>query len=213
MFKLLAVTAVLAIAAPALAVTQVYDTTPATPGNQNWGGTLGLDFTVNTQITVTDLGTFDSGKDGITNDIFVGIFDAGGTLVASAVNFNGTANPGGTAYVLKAVAPIVLAPGTYQLGAWGYNLGADINFNYGFIAPGNGGPITFDSLGGALTAVGTRYAFAPGILATNTDNGTTRYGAGTFAAFVPEPATWGLMIAGFAMTGAAMRRRKVALAA
>lgn len=29
---------------------------------------------------------------------------------------------------------------------------------------------------------------------------------------VPEPATWGLMIAGFAATGAAMRRRKVSIA-
>ena len=33
------------------------------------------------------------------------------------------------------------------------------------------------------------------------------------AAAVPEPATWGLMIGGFAMTGFAMRRRKAALAA
>lgn len=30
---------------------------------------------------------------------------------------------------------------------------------------------------------------------------------------VPEPATWGLMIVGFGLTGAVMRRRKVALAA
>ena len=30
---------------------------------------------------------------------------------------------------------------------------------------------------------------------------------------IPEPATWGLMIGGFAMTGVAMRRRKVAIAA
>ena len=43
-----------------------------------------------------------------------------------------------------------------------------------------------------------------------------RYTPGTLTfdiAAVPEPATWGLMIAGFAMTGFAARRRRVALAA
>ncbi|TRW17142.1 PEPxxWA-CTERM sorting domain-containing protein [Glacieibacterium frigidum] len=212
MFRAVALAAALLAAAPVAAVTQVYDTAPTTPGTQAWGGTLGLDFTVNTQVTVTSLGTFDSGKDGITNNIFVGIFNlANGQLVAPAVNFNGTANAGGTAYVSQAVSSIVLAAGNYQLAAWGYNLGADLNFNN----EGPGGPITFNSLFGALTAVGTRYSNndAPGVLATNADVGTTRYGAGTFAAYVPEPATWGLLITGFAMTGVAMRRRKAALAA
>ena len=35
----------------------------------------------------------------------------------------------------------------------------------------------------------------------------------TIGSAVPEPATWALMVGGFAMTGFAMRRRKVALAA
>src|SRR5207237_1102836 len=149
------------------------------------------------------LGTFDSGKDGITSDIFVGIFNLStGQLVAPAVNLNATANPNGNAYVSVSIAPLVLGPGSYQLAAWGYNLGADINYNNS----GPGGPIVFDSLNGALTAVGTRYSDfnSPGALATNADNGTTRYGAGTFAAYVPEPGTWALMIGGFAMTGFAM---------
>lgn len=212
MFRSLALTAALLASAPVAAATLIYDTTPATPGNQAWGGTLGLDFNVNSQVTVTRLGTFDSGKDGITSDIFVGIFNlANGQLVAPAINLNGTANAGGTAYVTQAITPIVLAAGNYQLASWGYNLGADVNYNNG----ANGGPIIFNSLFGRLTAVGTRYSDfgSPGVLGTNTDFGTTRYGAGTFAAYVPEPATWGLMITGFAMTGAAMRRRKVAATA
>lgn len=212
MFRSVALAAALLAAAPVAAVTLVYDTAPTTPGNQAWGGTLGLDFNVNRQIRVTSLGTFDSGKDGITSDIFVGIFDLStGNLVAPAINLNGTTNAGGTAYVTQQVTPIVLGPGNYQLAAWGYNLGADMNYNNS----GPGGPIIFDSLFGALTAVGTRYSdfAAPGVLATNVDVGTTRYGAGTFAAYVPEPATWGMLITGFAMTGAAMRRRKAAVAA
>jgi hypothetical protein len=36
-------------------------------------------------------------------------------------------------------------------------------------------------------------------------------GSGTFAANVPEPTTWGMTIGGFALIGAAMRRRRAAV--
>ncbi len=219
MMKLLAAvasTGVLAAALPAAAATLVYDTATTTAGNQAWGGTLGLDFTANRSVTISALGTFDSGHDGITSDIFVGIFNrTTGVLVVPAINLNGTANPTGAAYVTKAIAPVTLAAGSYQLAAWGYNLGADINFNDGFIDPtGATSPVTFDGLGGALTATATEYSNdnAPGVLATNGDVGATRYAAGTFAAAVPEPAAWTLLIAGFALTGAGLRRRAIATA-
>ncbi len=206
MIKLFAAGALLAaVAAPALAATQVYDASAAAVGNQAWGGTLGLDFDVNTTVHVTGLGSFDSGRDGITNDIFVGIFNATtGTLVAPAVNLNGTANTGG-AYDTIAITPITLTAGHYQLAAWGYNLGADMNYNNS----GPGGPVTFNSLGGALTAIGSHYSDygAPGAFATNPDNGATRYGAGTLIAYVPEPAAWAMMVVGFGLVGASARRR------
>lgn len=41
------------------------------------------------------------------------------------------------------------------------------------------------------------------------DYSTTGNISGTFAAAVPEPATWGLMIAGFGMVGFAARRRRI----
>ena len=115
----------------------------------------------------------------------------------------------GSAYLFKSLAaPIVLAPGTYQLASWGYG-GTDANYNNG----GPGGPINFDTFGGALAATGTRFSMNAGGLATMTDVGATRYGAGSFiAAQVPEPANWALMIAGFGMLGAASRRRRAAFA-
>ncbi len=207
MFRMLVAGALIAAATPSFAVTQAYDTGPATPGNQAWGGTLGLDFDVNTKFTVTSLGSFDAGRDGITNDIFVGIFDATtGLLVAPAINLNGTANIGG-AYDSVSITPITLTAGHYQLAAWGYNNASDTNYNNG----GPGGAITFNTFFGALTAVSSHYSDfnAPGAFATNPDNGSTRYGAGTFAGFVPEPATWGMMIVGFGMIGATLRRRSV----
>ncbi len=206
MIKLLALAALLATTAPAVAaVTLVYDTGPTTGGNQAWGGTLGLDFDVNTTVHVIGLGSFDAGRDGITNDIFVGIFSySTGLLIAPAINLNGTANTGG-AYDTVAIAPITLAPGHYQLASWGYNLGADTNYNNA----GPGGPVTFNGLSGALTGIGTHYSNfdAPGVFATNQDYGITRYGAGTLIGYVPEPAMWSLMVGGFGLIGAAMRRR------
>ncbi len=194
------------IAAPVSAVT-VYDTAAGLGGNQSWAGTLGMDFRVNTAIKVTALGAFDSASNGISSNIFVAIFDATGTIVSPVLNFNGTTAAPGSSYASLAVTPFILAAGTYQVGSWGYN-NADQNYNNS----GPGGPITFNSFGGKLTALGTRYANGAGSLATIPDVGLTRYGAGTFAAAnVPEPATWAMLLSGFGMIGFAMRRRKTAL--
>jgi hypothetical protein len=198
------------IAAPAAAVL-VYDTPASTPGNQSWAGTLGLNFTVNRTITFNTLGTFDSGKDGITSDIGVAVFDANTQLIVSPIAFFLNApNPTGAAYVTQRVANFTLTPGNYQLAAVGYN-DIDRNYNAGFdFLPG---AITFNSFGGALTATGTAYnANFFGGFATITDVGNTRYGAGTMG-YVPEPATWAMLIGGFAMVGFAMRRRTAATAA
>jgi hypothetical protein len=136
----------------------------------------------------------------------VTIFDSHGVEVTSVADFTG-ANPGHSAYVFQAITPTLLAPGNYQIAAWGYG-SAENNYNNG--APG--GPITFNNLGGALTAVSSHYSDrdAPGVFATNTDNGSTRYGAGSFQASlaVPEPAAWALMLVGFGGLGAVLRRRR-----
>jgi hypothetical protein len=58
------------------------------------------------------------------------------------------------------------------------------------------------SLSSAGTSTGVTYNAQ-----TQRFNGFTASGSGTFAAAIPEPATWGLMIGGFALAGAASRRR------
>lgn len=204
---------------PAPAGKAVYDTSPGLASNQNWGGTLGLDFTVNSPVKVLSLGTFDSSGGTIDTNIEVGIYSLStGLLVTPIVSFLGTTDPSGAAYVFQGLdVPVTLAKGDYQLAAWGYDQGLG-NYNYGYIESGNGGPITFNSLGGALTADGTAYSYSPVVLATIADDGTTRYGAGSFLGeAVPEPATWAMMLLGVGMIGAGLRlaRRKndVALSA
>lgn len=205
----LAAVALAAVAVPAGAAVAVYSTANTTPGNQSFGGTLGLNFDVNSPIGILSFGAFDSGKDGITTDIFVTILDRNtGLSVAPTVAFNGTANPGGDAYVFKAVSPFALGVGNYQLVAYGYN-DTDRNYNDGF---SGANPIVFNNIGGKLTALDAAYGYTPGALGTNFDPGLTRYGAGTFSVGsiggVPEPTTWGLMIVGFGLVGVGGRARR-----
>jgi hypothetical protein len=197
-----------ALATPALAGTVIYDTPPTTGPNQNWTGVLGLDFVVTSRpVTIDGLGAFDGDKNGINSDIWVGIFNGDGSVAVAAVNFNGSAATGQD-FIFKAINGVTLAPGNYQLAAWGYGNGEG---NYNAYGP-SGSAITFNSLFGSLAATGTRYgnAGSAGVLATNVDNGLTRYGSASFTASVPESATWAMMLLGFGMIGGAARSRRKA---
>jgi len=108
----------------------ISDNSGTAAGLQNWPGNLGAQFTVNSAITVTQLGAFDNGlisnlsgvdgKSGVT----VGIFNSSGVLVDSVVispTSSGT-QIGGDFFV--AVTPFTLAPGNYTLVSFN-----DKNFN------------------------------------------------------------------------------------
>jgi len=72
-------------AAPAITLTtpgDLYDGTPFT---------LGFQFTVTSDTSITALGVFDAGQDGLSSDASVGIWDTTGTLLTSAVVPAGTA--------------------------------------------------------------------------------------------------------------------------
>ena len=195
-------------AAPATAAdfVQVYNAPVGLVGNQDWAGTLGLNFTVNSATTITQLGVFDSGSNGLNATLTAAIFDSSHNLVATAQFLGGTGTSGG-AYIFKAIGPVTLAAGNYQLASWGFNAN-DLNYNYGYIANGNGGPITFNTAGGRLTAVGTAFSGTAGVFADQADDGNTRYGSASLIAAVPEPATWAMMVVGFGMVGFGVRARR-----
>lgn len=165
-----------------------------TASDQNWTGSLGLDFTVNRPIVVDALGAYFDGTG--SADITVEIFTSTGTLVSglSAI-IPTTSSP----YTFQSVTPVTLAAGNYQLTAWGY--GPVGNYN----TYGSGGTqIGFDTLGGALS-LGLPYYNDPGNTGFANDHldnfngdGLHYYGAGNFDAFAtPLPSTWTMMIAGF----------------
>ena len=210
----LALAAAAFAAVPASAATAVYNTPNTTLGNQKWGGTLGLDFTVNAPVTVTALGAF-AGTANLFANINVVIFDANGVAVSPTVDFAGTANPAGDAYLFKSITPFTLSVGSYQLASWGYVTGNG-NYNPTTATPKDlVSKINFDSLGGRLIATGSRYGLPTnvGTLATLPD--TSRYGSASFMAAdaVPEPGTWAMLVVGFGVVGVAARRRNAAVAA
>jgi hypothetical protein len=146
-----------------------YGTTPS--GNQGGGPyLLGLSFAVNTPITVTALGAFDSGALGFSSSdaVQVGIYEYSGgsvsggsasvpgstlTLVTPIVTFSGSQGtlPNQDESEFSAIAATTLSPGNYVVMASDYtqntSLGND-DYNTGNTSSS---PIVFNPLGGTLS--------------------------------------------------------------
>jgi hypothetical protein len=184
------------------------------PGIQNYGNDLGLDFTVNGPIRVTELGAFDNGNPNLlngvngTSGITVGIFNTTtGLQVGPSVTFS--ASNVGTQINGDAFLPtnITLLDGNYTIVA--YN---DGNYNANGSSPNT--TSTENSGGGLISFVGGgRYSGTESGLAfpTTMDGGpSNRYDAGTFE-FVqaPEPTTMSFVSLGIiGLVLAASRCRK-----
>ena len=205
-----AMAALLLFAASASANTIVFNN--ALQGGSQNDYVLGMDFDVNTAVTVTQLGTFDdfgNGFDSLTT-IQVGIFTTAGALIGPSATFT-TATPGtlvgGSRFL--SIAPFVLLPGNYSIVATGYTPLSQSGNSQSELLP------VFNNLGGALTLVpnGGRWneqGNDPFVLPTDNIGG---YGqpdpvflAGTFAAAVPDGGTASMML-GFGLLAAGWLRR------
>jgi hypothetical protein len=190
----------------------IYDTSPSTGAiaNQGYSDVLGNDFTVNSSsVTVTALGAFDSPLSTITTDITVGLFNlTTSSYVTPLVDFDGTNDPTGAAYVFKAIAPVTLVSGdSYSIIGIGFN-NVDEDYNTNTTGQDGNSLITFNSLGGELTNGFSRFGGGGNPALATPFGFPSTFGAGTFAvADVPEPITLSLFGAG--LVGAAgLRRRK-----
>ncbi|MEC9037004.1 MAG: hypothetical protein VX588_09295, partial [Verrucomicrobiota bacterium] len=162
----------------------IFDAVEGTVGNQEFAGSLGMDFEVNSEIVVTDLGAFDSGSDGLFQFITVELWtrDGGsGIEVIATESFDqddeGILDGG---HRFKALNnPVALEPGSYTIVAYGYGPG-EPNVNVGGQPAENFG-LSADDAGGAITFVGGSRWGDAGSFPANVDGGPEqRYGAGSF---------------------------------
>jgi PEP-CTERM motif len=183
--------------------------TPNLAGNQSFGLSLGSYFTLTSGISVSEMGVFDSGGDGITGTLQVAIFtqagtQVGGTLTSFDSGSQGTLSAG--SYRFKSLSTnVFLGPGNYAIVARGFS-NQDQNYN------SFGGPssVSVNFTGSEITWGNSHYNSNDNSLSLPTTLDTTadRYGAGAFAVVIPEPGALALLGLGIAPLAATVRRRR-----
>jgi hypothetical protein len=119
------------LTSPAQAQTQALDFTGGSGANSGGNHTHGWAFTISVPVTVTQLGLFDQGNNGFVNSHQVGLWDNAGNLLTSTTigsGLSGTAVVSGSgfgAFRYVDTASVVLASGTYVIGASYVNSDAD----------------------------------------------------------------------------------------
>ena len=196
----------LAMASPALAI-PVFTFTGGTATGAFDNRTQGYNFfTGRDTLSIFSLGYWDENGDGLEVSHEVGIWSAdGSTLLASAVVPAGTAGFLDSGFRFVSITPVVLAAGQQYL-AGGFNGTGDSVVRFAD-ATSHDPNVTLGS---------TRFDPAPftGVFTAPTGTQGTNFDDGYFGPNfnggnpVPEPATWALMILGFGVAGAALRRRR-----
>lgn len=165
------------------------------PGNQDWPGQLGDDFTPTESLSISSIGVFDSDGNGTTGDLIWRLYEvATGALVHEEIVTASGVRPVGTTiednYIFKTLATNInlVAGTTYSAVAVGFDA-IDKNFNTNFNL--SDFDVVFSSTG--LTSAGGRYSMTaaqglPSVDAGNTASGNPyNFGAATFVyAAVPE---------------------------
>lgn len=100
-------------------------TSETTSHGGNGSTTLGWVFDVNESISVTGLGYYDGGSDGLFEEHSVGIFDGSGNLISSSLIPAGVSGQldGGFRYI--EITPFSLMPGSYTAAATIGSLASD----------------------------------------------------------------------------------------
>jgi len=197
---------------PLHAQTMAYNVPAGTVGNRGAGGTsVGDDFEVISPVTISQLGVFDSGTNGImggatlTVQLYERSGDGGGSLLET-MTFD-AASPGrlvGGTLFKPLARPVTLLPGNYTIAAYGFDKNNPAG-NVGFPPYGtnNPPPWTMNDGGGLIRFVGLGRFGKSGSYPGHFSAGPAdRYAAGNFmfsAATLPSPpyaADYAALIAG-----------------
>ncbi len=155
-------------------------------GSQDYGGSLGLDFAVESTITVTKLGVFDSGADGLARTIVAQMWTRTGNTGTKLAELTFTPASSGELRDgdrFKSLAsPLILAPGDYTIVAYGYGAGEP---NGNLNGPDYSQKTQNDGNGVLTFLGGGRYGDAGQFPNTPDGGPENRYSAGTFAFRAP----------------------------
>lgn len=173
------------------------------PNNDNQDHSLGWAFTT-TGVGVAALGYNDFGFNSAHN---VGLYDSGGTLLASVSVTGASTLSNGYRYANLA-SVLNLGAGTYYL------VGTTLGINDGWIYQATS--FTTDpavTYAGSFFTSGTGGTLAfPGNPASERQYLLTNFSTTGFGGVVPEPMTWTLLILGMGAVGTAMRKSRRARA-
>jgi len=158
-----------------------YDVPSGTVGNQDFSGPLGMDFDVEADITITRVGVFDSGSDGLQSTITARLFDRETREPLVTLEFT-PEDPGdligGSRFKDLSAELNITAGSRLTISAEGYNLlemnGNQVISPLGLLANTGSCSITF---------VSGRFGFNPGQFPDVRDNSQVvinPYAAGTF---------------------------------
>lgn len=176
-------------------------------GGQN--GTAGFSFEVTEATTISGLGFFDVGSNGLINSHQVGLWTSTGTLLASAILDNSSNVVASTSSLgdwrETNITSLTLDPGSYVLGAFFRNVQADTEDEAALDASGTSsasgisyGNAAFGS--GSFTFPGSNDpAFDAGIFGPMAFTGST--------SAMPEPGSLGLCACALLLCGLVLRLR------
>lgn len=153
-----------------------------TPGNQAFGGVLGMDFDVNNPVFITKLGVFDDGSDGLNLSITARLWDRATQTELAAIEFT-PEDPGelvGGSRFKALPTPIRLEVGFQgTITAEGYGTGERLRNRLN--DPNNIVWTTQDGDGSLAFVGSSRYGLTAGQFPDVVDDGpAARYAAGTF---------------------------------
>ena len=169
--------------------------------------TRGFYFSLSDSVTIAALGWYDSGGDGLVSSHEIGIWNDTGQLLLSGMVSSGTADPleGFFRYTASLTGDAALTPGSYVIG--GLSTVSDRSYRRLDASSVIFGPFIsyISDASNAQSAVFSEPTWPAGF-----DIGY--FGPNfQYVSGVPETGTWGMLAVGFAVLGAASRRRARAL--
>ena len=161
-----------------------YGNLTGAPGSSTFSGPLGHDFVVNSTITITELGVFDSGADGLSRTLTAELWSRNGNQGSKLAELAFTPTDAGVLVDSNRFKPLEdplqLLPGDYTIVAHGY--GSNEKSGHEGVAGPSSAFKTLDDGGGVISFVDSRLGVTAGAFPSipESSSSVNYFSAGTF---------------------------------